>query len=72
MRHEPIDPSLFVQNRERLKAKLLPKSLVVVNANDVPSTNADGSLPLPPGNGLGVELDRGALKHYARFSAEFA
>ncbi len=33
---------------------------------------ADGSLPLPPGNGLGVELDRGALKHYARFSAEFA
>lgn len=65
MRHEPIDPSLFVQNRERLKSKLLPKSLVVVNANDVPSTNADGSLPLVPNTDLfyltGVEQEQSIL-----------
>ena len=44
MRYEPIDSSLFVQNRNRLKGLLLPNSLAVVNANDVLPTNADGSL----------------------------
>lgn len=43
MRYEPIDPRLFIQNRDRLR-KLLPKnSLAVVNANDVCPTNADGT-----------------------------
>ncbi len=45
MRYLPIDNALFVQNRERL-TKLLPsKSLVVLNANDIMPTNADGTLP---------------------------
>lgn len=65
MRHEPIDPALFVQNRERLKTKLLPKSLAVVNANDVLSTNADGSLPLVPNTDLfylsGIEQEQSML-----------
>ena len=45
MRYLPIDNSLFVQNRERLTRLLPPKSLVVLNANDILPTNADGSLP---------------------------
>lgn len=38
--------SLFRTNRDRLRAKLLPRSVAVLNANDVLPTNADGSLPL--------------------------
>ncbi|MBO0939009.1 aminopeptidase P N-terminal domain-containing protein [Fibrella sp. HMF5335] len=45
MRYLPIDNALFVQNRERLTQLLPPKSLVVLNANDVLPTNADGTLP---------------------------
>src|SRR4026207_1921348 len=48
MRYESIDPQLFVQNRERLNQILLPNSLVAVNANDIPPTNADGALAMPP------------------------
>jgi L-alanine-DL-glutamate epimerase-like enolase superfamily enzyme len=32
---------------------------------------ANGTLPLPPGNGLGVELDHAAVAHYARREEEF-
>ena len=46
MRYAPIDPRLFVENRARLKPLLLPHSLVVVNANDILPTNADGTLRL--------------------------
>jgi Xaa-Pro aminopeptidase len=48
MRHAPIDPQLFVENRRRLAALLPGNALAVVNANDIPPTNADGSLlPVP-------------------------
>jgi Xaa-Pro aminopeptidase len=48
MRHEPIPATLFVQNRHALGQKLLPASLAVLNANDIPPTNADGStIPVP-------------------------
>jgi len=46
MRHAPIDPKLFVSNRDRLRRLMLPNSLAVVNANDILPTNADGSLRL--------------------------
>ncbi len=45
MRHDEIDPGLFVRNRDRLRALLKPNSLVVVLANDVMPTNADGTMP---------------------------
>src|SRR5688572_22666676 len=65
MRHELIDSSLFVQNRERLKKMLRPGSLAVVNANDVLPTNADGSLPLVPNTDLfyltGIEQEQSIL-----------
>ncbi len=44
MKYLPIDSQLFVTNRERLTAQLKPKSLVIVNANDIMPTNADGVL----------------------------
>jgi Xaa-Pro aminopeptidase len=65
MRHAPIDSKLFVENRERLKKLLLPKSLAIVNANDVLPTNADGSLPLHPNSDLfhltGIEQEESIL-----------
>jgi Xaa-Pro aminopeptidase len=43
MRHGPITPELFIENRRRLR-ELLPRgALAIVNANDIPTTNADGS-----------------------------
>ncbi|MDB6110521.1 MAG: X-Pro aminopeptidase, partial [Pedosphaera sp.] len=39
MHHEPIDPQLFIGNREHLGRLLAPNSLAVVNANDILPTN---------------------------------
>lgn len=65
MRYAPIDSKLFIENRNRLKGHLLPNSLVVVNANDVLPTNADGSLPLVANSDLfylsGVEQEQSIL-----------
>lgn len=45
MRYEPIAPSLFVENRKRLASRLKPRSIVIVHANDILPTNADGTMP---------------------------
>jgi Xaa-Pro aminopeptidase len=68
MRYEPIPSNLFSENRARL-AKLLPSnSLAVVNANDVPPTNADGTACLIPSSDLfyltGVEQEQTILLLY--------
>ncbi len=52
MRYLPIANQLFVRNRERLAALLKPKSLVIVNANDVLPTNADGTMAFRQNNDL--------------------
>jgi Xaa-Pro aminopeptidase len=52
MRYLPIDNQLFVRNRQRLTALLKPKSLVVVNANDIMPTNADGTMAFRQNNDL--------------------
>ena len=44
MRYDSIDPQLFITNRQRLCTHLKPKSLVILNANDLLPTNADGSM----------------------------
>src|SRR4051812_33299608 len=44
MKTVAADARMFVENRERLRRRLLPNSVVVVNANDVMPTNADGSM----------------------------
>jgi Xaa-Pro aminopeptidase len=45
MRYEFIGKDLFIKNREKLKARLKPNSLVVVCSNDIMPTNADGTMP---------------------------
>ncbi len=52
MKYHPIDPQLFVSNRERLTALLQPRSLAILNANDVLPTNADGTLRFRQNNDL--------------------
>lgn len=44
MRYDPIDPQLFVRNRERLRSLLKPNSIAIVLANDIYPTNADGTM----------------------------
>jgi Xaa-Pro aminopeptidase len=44
MKAIPLPAALFTLNRERLVARLPPRSLAVLNANDIMPTNADGSL----------------------------
>jgi Xaa-Pro aminopeptidase len=44
MKAVPLPAALFTLNRERLVQKLLPRSLAVLNANDIMPTNADGSM----------------------------
>jgi Xaa-Pro aminopeptidase len=44
MKAVPLPPALFTLNRERLVKKLLPRSVAVLNANDVMPTNADGTM----------------------------
>lgn len=59
----PVD--LFRGNRERLRKKLLRNSLVLVQANDVLPTNADGTLRLHPNSDLfyltGIEQEETIL-----------
>ncbi len=65
MRHAPIDSKLFIENRQRLTALLPPRSVAIFNANDVPLTNADGSLVNVPNSDLfylsGVEQEESVL-----------
>jgi Xaa-Pro aminopeptidase len=44
MRYEPIPTELFLRNRERLVGLLKPNSMVVIHANDIYPTNADGTM----------------------------
>ncbi len=65
MRHQKIDPQLFVSNRKRLIKNLKPNSLVVFNSNDLMPTNADGHLPFRQNNDLfylsGVDQENSIL-----------
>ena len=65
MRHKPINNKLFVKNRQRLAELMAPKSLAVLNANDVLPTNADGTLPMQPNADLfyqsGIEQEESIL-----------
>ena len=65
MRHATIDSKLFTENRDRLKKLLPAKSLAIVNANDIPPTNADGSLMMQPNSDLfyltGIEQEESIL-----------
>src|SRR5688572_11898184 len=68
MRYKAIESGLFAANRARLKKLLRPNSLAVLNNNDVPPTNADGTLAMPPNSDLfylsGVEQEQTILLIY--------
>ena len=68
MQNEFINPALFVNNRQRLASLMIPNSLAVVNSNDTPVTNADGSLALPANSDLfylsGVQQEQSILLLY--------
>jgi Xaa-Pro aminopeptidase len=68
MRYQPIDPQLFINNREHLVQRLLPNSLAVLNANDIPPTNSDGTTPLRQNSDLfyltGVDQEESILLLY--------
>ncbi len=65
---QPLTAALFIANRDRLKKLLPPRSLAVVNTNDVQPTNADGSLPLVVNSDFfyltGVEQEQSLLLLY--------
>ena len=44
MRYSQIDKSLFIQNRLHLSQLLKPKSLGILNSNDIMPTNGDGTM----------------------------
>ncbi|GAA5118750.1 aminopeptidase P N-terminal domain-containing protein [Luteolibacter yonseiensis] len=44
MRYEPISPAFFIRNRENLRGLLKPNSMVILRANDIYPTNADGTM----------------------------
>ncbi len=45
MKYAPIDKTLFINNRSRLVDKLKPKSIAVVNSNDIMPISADAAHP---------------------------
>ncbi len=52
MRHAPITPELFIENRTRLAKLLPPRAIAVLNANDILPTNADGTHAFVQNNDL--------------------
>ena len=65
MRYEPISPEFFVRNRENLRGLLKPHSMVIVLANDIYPTNADGTMAFKQNSDLfyltGVDQEETAL-----------
>ncbi len=74
MRYKAINPGVFIANRSRLSKMFLPNSLAVVNANDVPQTNADGTMAMVPNSDLfyltGVEQEQTILLLYPEADEE--
>lgn len=65
MRHAPIDPGSFLDNRRKLTALLPRQALVIVHAADVLPTTGDGTLRLHPSGDLfwltGIEQEESVL-----------
>ena len=65
MRHKPIKNKLFSENRKHLTTLLAPKSLAVINANDLLPVNADATLVMHPNSDLfflsGIEQEESIL-----------
>lgn len=68
MRHMSVPSSLFRENRKRLTKILKPNALVVLHANDLMPTNADGLMPLQQNSDLfylsGIQQEETVLLVY--------
>jgi len=68
MRYRALKSEMFVEHRANLARLLPPNSLVVLNANDIPPTNADGTLPFRQNSDLfylcGVDQEETILLLY--------
>ncbi len=74
MKYAPIDNKLFTQNRANLTKLLQPKSLAVLNANDIMPTNADGTMTFRQNNDLfylsGIDQEETILLLFPDFPDE--
>ena len=65
MKYEAIGQALFIKNREKLKARLKPNSVVIVHSNDIMPTNADGVMPFRQNSNLlyltGIDQEESVL-----------
>ena len=65
MRYETISPDFFVRNRSHLRELLKPNSMVILHANDIYPTNADGVMAFKQNSDLfyltGVEQEETTL-----------
>ena len=65
MRYTALAPELFSENRRRFRELLPPASLAIFHANDVPPTNADGTMAFRQNNDLyylsGVDQEESIL-----------
>src|ERR1700754_2050874 len=52
MKYDPIDSSLFTENRKKFRNALKPNSLAIFVSNDIMPTNADGSMGFKQNNDL--------------------
>ena len=52
MRYNPIDKSLFIENRKKFMARMKPKSIAIFHSNDIMPTNADGVMPFKQNSDL--------------------
>lgn len=68
MKNIKIDSKLFIENRKKLVKELKPNSIVVVHANDVMPTNADGTMRFKQNTDLfwltGVDQEESILVLY--------
>jgi Xaa-Pro aminopeptidase len=67
-RYHSINPNLFISNRKKVLQLLKPRSLVVLNANDIMPTNADGTMPFRQNSDLfylsGIDQEESILVLY--------
>ena len=56
MRHDPIDPALFIEHRQQIAAKLPPNSIAIVHAADPLTTNGDGAVRYVPAATTGSSM----------------
>lgn len=52
MRYNPLPKDVYIRNRKKFAAKMLPGSIAVFHSNDIMPTNADGSMGFRQNNDL--------------------